>query len=85
MASYNDAFGYNVAKEVGAMATVLSGKVDAIILTGGIARAKYLMEQIKERVEYIAPVHIYPGEDEMGALARNGFDVLDGKEEAKIY
>lgn len=81
----SDAFGYNVAKEVGAMATVLSGKVDAIILTGGIARAKYLMEQIKERVEYIAPVHIYPGEDEMGALARNGFDVLDGKEEAKIY
>lgn len=81
----SDAFAYQLAKEIGAMATVVSGEVDAIILTGGIAYNKGLMESVKRKVSFIAPVSIYPGEDEMGALAQNGFSVLEGKEEAKIY
>ncbi len=81
----SDAFAYQLAKEIGAMATVVSGEVDAIILTGGIAYNKGLMESVKRKVSFIAPVSIYPGEDEMGALAQNGFSVLEGKEEAKVY
>lgn len=81
----SDAFAYQLAKEIGAMATVVSGELDAIILTGGIAYNKGLMESVKRKVSFIAPVSIYPGEDEMGALAQNGFSVLEGKEEAKVY
>ena len=81
----SEAFAYRLAKEIGAMAAVVSGKVDAIILTGGIAYNRELMESVKSRVSFIAPVSIYPGEDEMGALARNGFNVLQGGEEAKVY
>ena len=67
------------------MATVVCGKVDAIILTGGIAYNKELMEAVERRVSFIAPVSVYPGEDEMGALAQNGLNVLEGIEEAKEY
>lgn len=81
----SDAFAYNVAKCVGSMAVVLSGNVDAILITGGIAYNKPMMKQIEDMVKFIAPVRVYPGEDEMGALAMNGLAVLDGKEEAKIY
>lgn len=80
-----NAFLYNVAKEIGAMAVALSGKVDAIIITGGIAYGKGLMKILKDYVSFIAPVEIYPGEDEMGALAGNALAVLDGKEEVKVY
>ncbi len=80
-----DAFIYNVAKEVGAMAAVLKGKVDAILLTGGVAKGKGLMKDLTEYIEFIAPVKVYPGEDEMAALAMNGFAVLEGREEAKVY
>lgn len=80
-----DAFIYQLAKEIGSMATVVNGKVDAILVTGGIAYGKKMMEQLKERVKFIAPVFIYPGEDEMGALASNGLAVLDGTEEVQVY
>jgi len=81
----SDAFAYNVAKEIGAKATVFQGNVDAILITGGIANGKELMDQISANVSFIAPVFVYPGEDEMSALAMNGLDVLEGREIAKIY
>ena len=81
----NEAFAYQLAKEIGAMATVVEGKVDAIIITGGIAYNKDLMEIVKRKVQFIAPVSIYPGEDEMGALAGNGLAILNGTEEVKVY
>ncbi len=80
-----DAFLYNVAKEIGAMAAVLKGKVDAILITGGVAKGKGMMKDLTEYIKFIAPVKIYPGEDEMAALAMNGFAVLEGREEAKVY
>lgn len=81
----SDAFAYQLAKEIGAMATVVNGKVDAIIITGGIAYNAPLMEKVRSRVNFIAPVAIYPGEDEMGALAGNGLAVLNGTEDILVY
>jgi butyrate kinase len=80
-----EAMAYQVAKEIGKCAAVLSGKVDAILLTGGIAYGKEITEYIKERVEFIAPVVVYPGEDELLALAQGGIRVLNGEEKAKEY
>jgi butyrate kinase len=80
-----EAMSYQVAKEIGAMATVLQGDVDAIILTGGIANNPMVDEYIKKMVSYIAPVVIYPGEDEMHALAMNGLAVVKGEIIAKDY
>ncbi len=80
-----DAMAYQVAKEIGRCATVLQGKVDAILLTGGIAYGKYIVEYIKERVEFISQVVVYPGEDELLALAEGGLRVLTGQEAAKEY
>jgi butyrate kinase len=79
------AMAYQVAKEIGKCAAVLCGKVDAIILTGGIAYGKEIVQLIKERVEFIAPVVVYPGEDELLALAQGGLRVLKGEEVAKEY
>jgi butyrate kinase len=81
----HDAMGYQVAKEIGSCASVLCGKVDAIILTGGMAYGKPMVEVIKERVSFIAPIVVYPGEDELLALAQGAIRVLSGEEEAKIY
>jgi butyrate kinase len=80
-----EAMAYQVAKTVGEMAAVLKGEVDAIILTGGLARSKMLTEWIKERTSFIAPVLLYPGEDEMRALAEGALRVLKGEEKEKIY
>jgi len=80
-----DAMAYQVAKEIGAMSTVLFGDVDVILITGGVAHSKWFVNQIIERVHKIAPVHVYPGEDEMKALAMNGMRVLKGETEVKIY
>jgi butyrate kinase len=77
--------GYQVAKEIGRCAAVLSGKVEAIILTGGIAYGKLIVDYIKERIEFIAPVVVYPGEDELLALAEGALRVLNSEEKAKIY
>jgi len=80
-----NAMAYQVAKEIGAMSTVLKGEVDAIILTGGIAYGKPFINAVKERVSHLGEVFVYPGEDEMRALAMNGLMVLDGETEALIY
>ncbi len=76
---------YQVSKEICALAAPLQGKVDAILLTGGFAYDKMLMGWIEEYVSFLAPVHVYPGEDEMLALAQGALRVLNGKETAKVY
>ena len=80
-----DAFICQVSKDIGAQAAVLRGKVDQIILTGGIAYGKYVTEEIIDRVKFIAPVTVYAGEDELLALAQGALRVLNGEEEAKEY
>ncbi|MDD4236478.1 MAG: butyrate kinase [Bacteroidales bacterium] len=81
----SDAMAYQVAKEIGAMATVLKGIVDGILLTGGIAYNKQFCSFIEQMVSFIAPVKVYAGEDEMMALALNGLMVLRGEIEEKVY
>ena len=80
-----EAMAYQVAKEIGAMGTVLKGEVDAILITGGIANSKWFCNLVIERVYRIAPVHVYPGQDEMGALAENALMALNGEIEVKEY
>lgn len=80
-----DAFIYQVSKEIGSMSVVLNGKVDAILLTGGIAYGKQVCEDIKSNVGWIAPIVVYPGEDELLALAQGAIRVLNGEESAKVY
>jgi butyrate kinase len=80
-----EAMAYQIAKEIGSMATVLKGQVDAVVLTGGAAHSDMLLDWIQERVLWIAPVLIYPGEDEMLALAQGALRVLTGVEEARVY
>lgn len=79
------AMAYQVAKEIGSLATVLKGEVDGILLTGGIANDKLFTGWIEERVRFISEVYIYPGEDELTALAEGGLRVLKGEEKAKEY
>lgn len=79
------AMAYQVAKEIGAMSTVLKGDVDAILITGGIANSMWFCNLIQERIYKIAPVHIYPGQDEMRALAENARLALSGEIEIKEY
>lgn len=81
---YN-AMAYQVAKSIGEYAVVLDGKVDAIILTGGIAYDKKFVDMIEAKVSFIAKVIVYPGEDELLALAQGGLRVLYGEEKAKEY
>jgi butyrate kinase len=80
-----DAMIYQIGKYIGAYATVLKGKVDAILLSGGIVNDSYLVDGITEMVKYIAPVKVYAGEFEMEALASGAIRVLDGREQAKMY
>jgi butyrate kinase len=80
-----EAMAYQIAKEIGAMATVLDGKVDAIVITGGVAHSEMLLDWIRPRVTWIAHVLVYPGEDEMLALAQGALRVLRGEEEAREY
>lgn len=79
------AMAYQVAKEIGGCAAVLRGEVDAVIITGGIAHSSMLVKLIEDKVSFIAPVKVYPGEDEMEALAAGGLRVLTGNEKAKSY
>ncbi|PID26782.1 MAG: butyrate kinase [Candidatus Cloacimonadota bacterium] len=81
----SNAMVYQVSKEIGAMFTVLKGEVDAIILTGGIAYNSKFTELVEERVKKLGEVVVYPGEDEMEALAMNGNFILDGKIEPSVY
>ncbi|MEW5865311.1 MAG: butyrate kinase [Bacillota bacterium] len=80
-----EAMAYQVAKEIGAMASVLAGDVQAILISGGLANAASLVSMIREKVEFIAEVRVYPGEEEMEALAAGAFRVLRGDEAARIY
>lgn len=80
-----EAMAYQVSKEIGAYAAVLRGNVDAIVITGGLANSKLLVNWIMERVSFIAPVLVYPGEDEMKALAEAAMRVLTGQEKTKEY
>ena len=83
---YRKAMAYQVAKAIGENAVVLDGKVDAILLTGGIAKDEYFCDYIKNKVKFIgADYKIYPGEDEMEALALNGLMVLNGETKTKLY
>lgn len=79
-----EAMAYQISKEIGSDAAVLCGKVDAILLTGSLAYSKMLTNWIKERVEFIAPVFIYAGENEMLSLAQSGIRFLEG-EKLKTY
>lgn len=80
-----DAMIFNIAKGICAESAVFSGHADAIILTGGMAHNEYLTTQLSDRIRFIAPVHVYPGEDEMSALAEDGLAVLRGEMIAKEY
>ena len=80
-----DAFYYQIAKDAGAMAAVLHGQVDQIILTGGIAYAPLTRERLTESLGWIAPITVYPGEDELLALCQGALRVMTGEEEPKIY
>ena len=80
-----DAMCYNISKQIGSMAAVLSGDVDGILLTGGIAYSDYVVERIVKRCSFIAPVSVYAGEIEMEALADSALAVLRGEVEAKRY
>ena len=74
---------YQIGKETGAMAAVLEGKVDAVLVTGGMAHSERMVQKLRVHVDWIAPIAVYPGEDELRALAEGVFRVLDGEEEAK--
>ena len=80
-----DAMSYSIAKEIGAMAAVLKGQVDAILLTGGVAYNEPVNDVIREHCSFLAPIFIYPGEDEMGALMLNALSVLRGERTPKVY
>ena len=80
-----EAMAYQIAKEIGAMAAVLHGQVDAVVLTGGAAHSEMLVDWITERVAWIAPTLVFPGEDEMLAMAQGALRVLMGEESAKEY
>jgi butyrate kinase len=80
-----EAMAYQIAKEIGACSVVVNGKLDAIIITGGIAHSKMITSWISERVGFIAPVYIYPGEDELQALAEGVFYAKNGEIEIKEY
>lgn len=80
-----DAMLYQIIKQIGSMAAVLKGQVNAIVLTGGLAHDQDLVSEISNAVDWIAPVIVYPGEEEMRALAEGALRVLKGEEKVKIY
>jgi len=80
-----DAMVYQIAKWIGAMAVVLEGRTRAIVLTGGLARSAYLTSRIRDKVEFLAQVLVYPGEAELAALAAGAQRVLEGREQPKSY
>ena len=80
-----DAMIYEIGKTAGAMAAVLKGKVDAIILTGGISHDQYVVDYLRDMLSFIAPLEVMAGEFEMEALAAGAIRVLRGEEKAKVY
>ena len=79
------AYVLNICKYIAAMSATADGKVDAILLTGGIAHSKKLMQDIKDKIGFIAPVEVFPGEDEINSLAENGYLILSGKTKVHTY
>ena len=79
------AMAYQIAKEIGAMSAVFAGEVDAILLTGGIAYNTMFTNWIIDMVNYISNVYVFPGEDELEALAEGGLRVLRGEEQPRVY
>ena len=79
------AMSYQICKEIGSLSTVVDGNLDAIALTGGMAKSKMFIKMITEKIKFLAPVFVYPGEQEMRALAMGALRVLRGEEEAKTY
>ena len=80
-----DAMLYHTAKQIASEAAVLCGQIDAILLTGGMAHSDYIVSELRRRIGFLAPVYVFPGEDEMEALALNALAVLQGKRQAKVY
>lgn len=80
-----DAMIYQTAKCIAAQSAVLYGQINAILLTGGMAHSDYIVSHLRERISFLAPVYVYPGEDEMSALAQNALDVLRGERVVKAY
>jgi len=80
-----DAMIYHVAKNIVGLGAVFCGKVDAILLTGGLARSEYVISRLRRRIEFLAPTYSFPGEDEMEALALNAVEVLRGNREVLEY
>ena len=76
---------YHVAKNIAGLGAVLCGKVDAILLTGGLARSEYVISRLRKRIDWVAPVYCFPGEDELEALALNALDVLRGQRDVQEY
>ncbi|HTZ39626.1 MAG TPA: butyrate kinase [Syntrophales bacterium] len=79
------AMAYQIAKDIGAMAAVLAGKVDGVVLTGGLAHSEMLTAWVRQQVQFIAPVWVFPGEDEMEAMAEGALRILRGEEAPKPY
>ncbi len=79
------ALAYQIAKDAGSFAAVVSGKVDKILVTGGMAYSELLVNLIREKIEFIAPIEIYPGEDEMQALNEGALRVIQNEEEPRHY
>ncbi len=82
---YFEAMGYNIVKEIGALYFAAKGCIDGILITGGMAYSKYLIDYLKSHIERIAPVTVYPGEDEMRALAEGTLRVLTKQEKSQVY
>jgi len=80
-----DAMVYQIAKDIGAMATVLRGQVDAVLITGGMAHSERLVSALRERISWIAPIAVYAGEDELQALVEGALRVLRGEEPARSF
>jgi len=80
-----EAMAYQIAKEIGLMATVLKGDLDAIVITGSLAHSEMLLNWIRERTDWIAPLMVYPGEDEMLSMAQGALRVLRGEEAPLTY
>ena len=76
---------YQIAKEIGAMATVLCGDVEAVVLTGGLVHSSYLIQEISRRIQFIAQLILLPGELEMEAMAEGAWRVLTGREKVQAY
>ena len=82
---YMRAMAYNVIKEIGSLYFAAGANVDAVILTGGLARNEFFVQLIKDKIQPIKPVVVYPGEDEMRALAEGALRVLAQEEKLQVY